>query len=157
MAVKFSYVCPGCGNAEVSECEWSGETRGGTDEYQGAWIECVACAMQGPKMVWDKMARRRADMEVAMGLADLPPHEKRYLEAIEAFGRKMFRELRSNDPKKGDFMAWSPKKEDALSELTHHVMKLESALNLCKKMAVTEYCADLANVVMGIDSSLGAK
>ncbi len=76
---------------------------------------------------------------------------------IEAFGLKMFRELKANDASKGNFLNWRPKRSNAQYELEHHFGKLTANIKCGKKHAISESCADLANVVMAIDGSLGAK
>jgi hypothetical protein len=79
----------------------------------------------------------------------------RYYTEIQRFGGLMLRELMANNEKKGDFLKWYPAWDDAKSEVEHHVVKLISALDRGDHERITEYCADLANTVMGIHRSLG--
>lgn len=154
---RFQHVCPGCGGTEIQKVDWSGQVGpGGKDEYSGAWMECMACAFQGPKPVWDRLARRRAEIQQALGSVGLPPQVQRYQQMIEAFGLKMLRELRANDAEKGDFSTWKPQTAEANTELEHHALKLTAAINRKKKHEISESCADMANVVMAIDRNLGA-
>lgn len=158
---RFEHVCPGCGSTEIQTVDWSGQIgKDGKDEYCGLWMECLACALQGPKPVWDRMAKRRAEIQRALttsGVEALPPQHQGYMQMIEGFGLKMFRELKANDATKGNFLNWKPKKGEAVPELEHHFVKLTAALGGKKKHQVSESCADMANVVMAIDASLGAK
>ena len=153
------YVCPACGSAEMSECHWSGQIgHNGEDEYQGWWIECLGCGLQGPEKVWTRMAKRRSDIRRALGLTDpATEHQQQYMVAIEEFGQLMFRELVANDPKKGDFLTWAPTKDQAVSELEHHFFKIVGALNRGKKTEVTEYSADMGNIAMAVARQLGVK
>ena len=154
---KFLAICPGCGSDDTTECRWSGELSGGDREYEGPWIECNDCGLQGPKAVWRHMAARRSDLQRALGLDGLAGREMDYLRAIEAFSEKMFRELKANDSEKGNFLDWKPTATGAKSELEHHFHKLVIALNNHKKHDITEFAADLANIALAIDLALGAK
>ncbi len=155
---KPPYICPACGSTRTAKVSWSGQIgENGQDEYQGLWVECLDCGLQGPKKVWDHMAKRRTDLGRALDIADPSDHQKRYMEAIELFGQKMFRELAANDPKKGDFLAWAPSAEQASSELEHHFWKLMGGIRRGKKLEVSEFAADMGNIAMAIDRQLGAK
>jgi len=155
---KPPYVCPACGSDQTAKCDWSGQIgQDGQSEYSGLWIECLGCGLQGPKRVWDRMAKRRADIQRALGIIDPTDHQKRYMVAIEEFGQKMFRELVANDPKKGDFLTWAPPTHQAVSELEHHFLKLVGGMNRGKKFEISEYAADLGNIALAIDRHLGAK
>lgn len=152
------YTCPGCGSTNTNKCNWSGEISGGEAEYSGLWIECLDCGLQGPKAVWDRMAKRRADIQRALGTVQPGnEHQQRYSAVIEEFGQKMYRELVANDPEKGDFLHWVPSPAQAVSELEHHFFKLVGGVNRGKKFEISEYAADLANIAMRIDQHFGAK
>lgn len=157
--IKLTHVCPACGSTETAKVEWSGQIgRDGADEYSGWWIECLACGLQGPKTVWDRMAKRRDEIQRALGTSVVVnERDQKYLMLIEGFGQKMFRELKSNDQKKGDFTNWKPKRDEALSELEHHFVKLTAAISKENRHSVSESSADLGNVIMAIDTTLGAK
>lgn len=78
-----------------------------------------------------------------------------YQAEITGFGLKMLAELKANDAKKGDFLTWKPTQGEAVSELEHHVVKLIGAINRKDKQCVSEYSADIANTVMGINRTFG--
>lgn len=81
-----------------------------------------------------------------------------YLQIIMAFSHKMYAELAANDCQKGNFLTWKPSASDAISELHHHTGKLKAILESPSppvQPRVTEYCADIANTVMGIERTLG--
>lgn len=103
------------------------------------------------------MVRNRNNAELALNIPRLTDQERRYLDLIGLFGQKMFRELKANDRKKGDFSEWLPDPPQAISELEHHFTKLICAINNGKKLEVSEYCADLANIAVAVDKSLGAE
>lgn len=157
--VQIPHVCPACGSTEMQKVQWSGQIGPeGNDEYVGLWIECLACGLQGPKAVWDRMAKRRENIQRALSIdTGVSVQQQRYMAMIEGFGLKMFRELAANDAKKGDFTNWKPGKTNAASELEHHFNKLKGSIVINRRHKITEHCADLANIVMGIDASLGAK
>ena len=68
LKIKLTHVCPACGSTEIQKLSWSGEVGPEEDEdfYSGPWMECLDCALQGPKLCWDKMARRRLDIQAAL-------------------------------------------------------------------------------------------
>ncbi len=68
----------------------------------------------------------------------------------------MLTELMANQEKKGNFLAWLPERDDAKSELEHHFYKLVSAIDQGQRAKITEHCADMANIAMGIHRNLGA-
>jgi hypothetical protein len=154
--VKLLYVCPACGGTETQKVQWSGEIGpGGENDYNGWWIECLACGLQGPKPVWDRMARRRQDIQRALNLSD---QDRRYTSAIEGFGQKMFRELKARDLHTGgNLLAWQPGNDEATAELKHHCEKLIYALTRERKEEVTEFAVDLANVAMLLDANRGVQ
>jgi len=76
-----------------------------------------------------------------------------YRKAIRAFGRKMFFELKLNDPKKGNFLDWEPTGSHGMNELNHHVAKLRDAVMDGNITKISEYCADIGNIVMAIEKS----
>lgn len=78
---------------------------------------------------------------------------KAYAWHIKRFTRKMLIELVKNDARKGNFLNWKPMAADGMSELDHHVVKLRAALKEGDPDTITEYCADIANIVMAIDKS----
>jgi hypothetical protein len=65
------------------------------------------------------------------------------------FVAQMEAELKANDSK-GDWAQWKPSSFEALSELRHHLLKLEVALQRREGEAVEEYSADCANILMKI-------
>lgn len=86
-------------------------------------------------------------------------HLREYWDDIEAFGHKMLKELLANDAQKGNFSDWKPGREQAQKELEHHFLKLFAAIqarNATSKARITECAADLANVILVIERSLGA-
>lgn len=70
----------------------------------------------------------------------------------------MDKELIANETK-GNWNEWKPSIPDALSELIHHVNKLEDILNLPWHVVfpknISEYAADVANIAMKIEEMFG--
>jgi hypothetical protein len=154
-AKKFLPICPACGSEDTTECDWSGEIGEPPQDYEGPWIECKGCGMRGPKIVCKMLMRRRSDFEKALGLENLSAHDRAYMLAIERFGQRMFCELKANDARKGNFLDWKPGTNDAPSELGHHYHKLVIAIQKGKKHRISEFSADMANVVMAIALTQG--
>jgi len=172
------HVCMACGSTEKISCDWSGELKK-CGNYEGPWIECCGCGLQGPAAVWNAMAEMRSRYGLPMeswtalihrcGLtlqvpckassgAPMTPKggSKEYEPLVQAFAAKMLVELRANDPEKGSFLAWSPNEEQAFMELEHHVMKIAGALNRKVPEKISEHAADISNICMAIDRVFGA-
>lgn len=96
------------------------------------------------------MAARQSD-----DARKLMPDERAYRQAISEFSALMFRELSENVVKRGNFMNWYPTAEKAFAELDHHVFKLAGALGRNNPDRITEYCADIANICLGINREFG--
>jgi hypothetical protein len=77
-----------------------------------------------------------------------------YHQAICAFGSCMLAELMSNQ-RKGDFLKWRPGYQEALNDLDYHVKKLDLAMLSRNPGAVTEHCADIANICVAIHRAQG--
>lgn len=174
---EYPHVCPSCGSDRVSGLRRKVGTA--QDGYKGWWLECDDCMFQGPLDCWQRMTSLRNRyglpkerwMQLVARCASLleqeTPGVKRqssmkgentieYRSAIEDFGKKMLAELESNDRAKGNFLAWKPTAEQGFSELEHHVIKLAAALDRKNPLAVTEHCADIVNICMAIDRTLGS-
>lgn len=78
-----------------------------------------------------------------------PHYVDQYRKQVSLFAREMTMELVSNHTLKGDFLEWNPTQEQAISELRHHVAKLEKAImENAGRAQITEYAADVANHAM---------
>ncbi len=73
-----------------------------------------------------------------------------------AFIDRMELELVHNKDK-GDWDSWLPHRIEIMSEILHHVRKLETALMTPNSHGVSEYSADLAVLAMKADELFGEK
>ena len=71
------------------------------------------------------------------------------------FVKRMEAELKANACK-GDWKQWKPDVSQAKSELKHHILKLEDALEKGESQMVSEYAADVANIAMKIAETHGS-
>jgi hypothetical protein len=153
---KSSYICPSCGGTDTLKSHWSGETGTRRGFYEGPWIECTNCALQGPKKIWDEMVNRSNMIQLALNKdVNATTRYDRYAILIARFNTDMFRELVANDAKKGDFLEWKPDDQGAIDELSHHYHKLVVAIGNRERKKVAEFCADMGNIAMGIKRNLG--
>lgn len=149
-------ICPGCGGTRTTENKGSIELENGF--YDGPWIVCEQCGLQGPRTIWDNMVKLRQVTYSTNGHSSAEEiRHTAYSAVIRVFGDKMLRELIANDPQKGDFLAWRPGADQAGSELEHHFVKLIAALPTGQRKAISEHCADLANIALAIDRHLGVQ
>lgn len=70
------------------------------------------------------------------------------------FLERMDSELIANE-RKGNWNTWTPSSEDGLSEISHHLAKLESAIEAGDKKLISEYSADIANISMKVSEIHG--
>jgi hypothetical protein len=68
---------------------------------------------------------------------------------------QMEKELQNNQHK-GNWLNWFPTKEESLSELDHHVLKLKIALLNNNTENIKEYSADVANISEKIFTQFGS-
>lgn len=75
------------------------------------------------------------------------------------FVKRMDLELCSNQARKGNWPDWHPNLNESESELKHCVVKLIDALQAIEHdpKQISEFCADVANIVMKIDEEHGKK
>ena len=72
----------------------------------------------------------------------------------EEFIQRMDCELVANE-RKGDWNTWTPDKDQGMSELQHHVNKLQAAMMAGDRASISEYAADVANISMKISEIHG--
>lgn len=74
----------------------------------------------------------------------------------EKFAAQMERELERN-AHKGDWQAWRPTRSALVSELRHHMAKLEKAILGSQRAAVSEFSADVANYAVKAFECYGSR
>ena len=72
------------------------------------------------------------------------------------FIEQMEAELKANAGK-GDFAAWQPSAHHVLSELRHHLQKMDAAFQQNDWRSVAEFSADCANILMKIHECFGQR
>jgi hypothetical protein len=154
MTKGLPYICPACGSSRAFQIEH--DKPGLRPASESEMLLCLDCGMRGPKRVW-KAWRSKLVKLYRVATPESRERQPRYLKAIQSFGWKMLRELIANDAKKGDFSVWKPDKAQACRELEHHLLKLLGAIQHQDPVRVTETAADLANVALAVERSLGAK
>jgi hypothetical protein len=78
-----------------------------------------------------------------------------YPQLNQKFLERMQIELAANQHK-GDWKEWHPSKFDILSDLQHHLNKLQFAVMEDEKDLTAEYAADLANITMKAFDEFGS-
>jgi hypothetical protein len=69
---------------------------------------------------------------------------------VSGFASAMDKEIKSNEPRKGPYQLWQPSPDEVLSELRHHLEKLDREVGAKirhdgrRSRAVGEYLADIA-------------
>lgn len=141
--VSTTDVCPECwSEGRKKECEICE----GISDENGSYHKEVKIPWSTQKDIWLKLNKCLAN--------EIKPLEEFPTQIRTSFIVQMDKELKANAVK-GNWDDWKPNKDDAFSELEHHVEKLKKALQEGKAGSVTEFSADIANITMKISEQHG--
>lgn len=106
----------------------------------GDWAHCIA---------FDALALTNPGAPLMQELAALREERAKASLVSHEFVQAMHAELLAN-AHKGDWSAWNPRPDQAMSEFDHHDSKLRRAVDDKDAAKTREYAADIANICMKI-------